>query len=250
MTTTTTIQSIPYSRISAFTEIYNSGNPAGVCLLDIDSTDNEQWMSDIAIEMNMSETSYIRQLDSNDNSKYSIRWFCAPSGQEERLCGHATLASAYYLYSNDIADNTRPIEFHSKYSGILYAKQNNITYNNTFGIELNFPAVTLTEQYDKNSIDKSLIQAIDLDINNIISIQYHKPDLIIEVTTPDIVHNIKHVNYDVLKQSQYNYIRGVLVTAGNNNQTVYQNNNDVDFVSRCFFAHVGEDPVTGSGMLL
>ena len=72
---------VPFSRVSAFTTIYNSGNPAGVVILPSNAPDNELYMSSIAVEMNMAETAYVRSIN-NVVNEYSIRWYCAPSGHE------------------------------------------------------------------------------------------------------------------------------------------------------------------------
>ena len=82
--------SIPIYQVDAFTTKLFGGNPAAVCLL-------EQWlpeetMQNIAMENNLSETAFLV----SKQDLYEIRWFTP--AVEVRLCGHATLASAFVLF--------------------------------------------------------------------------------------------------------------------------------------------------------
>ena len=92
------------------------GNPAAVCLLEKDISDEEK--QKIATEMNLSETAFVvpstsspssinnqngKNSDAFENidvfqklSRFSLRWFTPTS--EVPLCGHATLASAVVLF--------------------------------------------------------------------------------------------------------------------------------------------------------
>lgn len=77
--------------IDAFTNRIFSGNPAAVCVM-------HTWLSDdmmqkIAIENNLSETAFTVP----EGEGYRLRWF-TPGGEVE-LCGHATLATAYTLFT-------------------------------------------------------------------------------------------------------------------------------------------------------
>jgi len=99
-------------QIDAFTSTLFRGNPAAVCVLD-------KWLEDIllqqiATEHNLSETAFI--IPKND--QYEIRWF-TPT-MEVKLCGHATLASAYVI-NKYIDTETKEITF-SSLSGPLKVK--------------------------------------------------------------------------------------------------------------------------------
>jgi predicted PhzF superfamily epimerase YddE/YHI9 len=77
--------------VDAFTERAFSGNPAGVCLLD-------RWVRDavlqqIAEENNLSETAFL--VGSGDS--WELRWF-TPTVEVD-LCGHATLAAAFVIFT-------------------------------------------------------------------------------------------------------------------------------------------------------
>jgi PhzF family phenazine biosynthesis protein len=82
---------IPYFHIDAFTNRPFAGNPAGVCVLDA-------WLPDatlqqIAFENNLSETAFV--VARKDH--YDLRWFTP--AVEVDLCGHATLAAAFVLFT-------------------------------------------------------------------------------------------------------------------------------------------------------
>ncbi|WP_374651809.1 PhzF family phenazine biosynthesis protein [Dongia sp.] len=79
----------PIFQVDAFTDRAFAGNPAGVMPL-------KTWLSDqalqsIAAEMNLAETAFFVPKDGG----YHLRWFTPTV--EVKLCGHATLASAFVL---------------------------------------------------------------------------------------------------------------------------------------------------------
>jgi predicted PhzF superfamily epimerase YddE/YHI9 len=82
---------IPFWHVDAFTDALFGGNPAGVCILD-------EWLptgvlQKIAAENNFAETAFaVCRGDVCD-----LRWFTP--AVEMDLCGHATLAAAYVLFS-------------------------------------------------------------------------------------------------------------------------------------------------------
>jgi predicted PhzF superfamily epimerase YddE/YHI9 len=82
---------IPLHQIDAFTTEPFKGNPAAVCPL-------QAWLPDpvmqaIAAENNLAETAFLVE----EAAGWRIRWFTP--GCEIDLCGHATLASAFLLFS-------------------------------------------------------------------------------------------------------------------------------------------------------
>lgn len=96
--------------VDAFTDRPFSGNPAAVCLLEEER--DADWMQSVAAEMNLSETAFVRTLDDG----FELRGF-TPAIEVE-LCGHATLASSHVLWTEGVASNSQPIQFHTK-SGVL-----------------------------------------------------------------------------------------------------------------------------------
>ncbi|HLX72654.1 MAG TPA: PhzF family phenazine biosynthesis protein [Verrucomicrobiae bacterium] len=105
---------IPCFIVDAFASKPFQGNPAAVCPL-------ENWLDDvvmqnIAAENNLSETAFFVPRDSG----YDLRWFTP--AVEIDLCGHATLASAFILFS-EMANSGNAVSFHSR-SGILKVMRN------------------------------------------------------------------------------------------------------------------------------
>src|SRR5690242_20349484 len=112
-------------QVNAFTNRPFAGNPAAVCVLTAAPTD--EWMRDVAREMNLSETAFLVP----QNGGYNLRWFTPTV--EVALCGHATVASAHVLWQDGHLPQSQQARFHTK-SGLLTAVQND------GWIDLDFPA--------------------------------------------------------------------------------------------------------------
>ena len=93
-------------QIDAFADAPFTGNPAAVCLLDDTSVD-EHWMQNVAAEMNLSETAFVRR----QGSDWSLRWFTPTT--EAPLCGHATLATAHALLEEGLLAAGGTANFHT-----------------------------------------------------------------------------------------------------------------------------------------
>jgi PhzF family phenazine biosynthesis protein len=101
---------IPLFRVDAFTEKPFTGNPAAVCPLDF-------WLDDgllrkVAAENNLSDTAFFVPRDAG----YELRWFTPRC--EVKLCGHATLASAYVIL-NLLEPGLPEVRFETRFGGIL-----------------------------------------------------------------------------------------------------------------------------------
>jgi PhzF family phenazine biosynthesis protein len=95
--------------VDAFTAKVFSGNPAAVCPIDA-------WLPDttlqrIAAENNLAETAFIVQ----HGNEFDLRWF-TPTVEVD-LCGHATLAAAFVLFTERNVSG-QAIRFQSR-SGLL-----------------------------------------------------------------------------------------------------------------------------------
>ena len=117
-------------QIDAFTDKVFGGNPAAVVPL-------EKWLPDgqmqqIAAENNLSETAFFAP---EPNGGYGLRWF-TPT-QEVPLCGHATLASAFVVFT-EIAPELKIVEFHTQ-SGMLTVVRNGER------LQMDFPRHAFTE---------------------------------------------------------------------------------------------------------
>lgn len=77
-------------QVDAFSDRAFGGNPAGVVLLDRDL--NDETMLNIAKEMNLSETVFVKKLDDDSNgSLFECRYFTITD--EVDMCGHATISA-------------------------------------------------------------------------------------------------------------------------------------------------------------
>ncbi|MBI4679152.1 MAG: PhzF family phenazine biosynthesis protein [Elusimicrobia bacterium] len=115
-----------FVQVDAFAEKPFRGNPAAVFVLPRPRP--AAWMQEVASEMNLSETAFLRPL----RGGFSLRWFTP--AQEVPLCGHATLASAHVLWERGTVGKGDPVRFHTK-SGLLVARAKG------GWIELDFPAL-------------------------------------------------------------------------------------------------------------
>ncbi len=201
--------------VDAFTKTPFTGNPAGVCILENEI--DEALMLNIAMEVNLSETSFVLKQDGS----FSIRWFTPTT--EVPLCGHATLASSHILWEQKFINKNMPIHFSTKKSGTL-----DIKYENDM-IVMNFPQMFITPAVNNEIIQKAFDAKPKF-------IGCDDSDYLVEVENEDIVKNYKP-DFDLLKQLQ----KSIVLTAQSNNKKY-------DFVSRMFAPNLGinEDPVTGS----
>ena len=70
-----------------------SGNPAGVLVLD--EPPDSAWMQGVANELQQAETAFVTPGTDGD---FRLRWFTPVA--EVAMCGHATLASAHWLWQS------------------------------------------------------------------------------------------------------------------------------------------------------
>ncbi len=205
----------PIVQVDAFTNKPFSGNPAAVCLLSRPTADN--WMKDVAREMNLSETAFLcRQEDG-----YNLRWFTPTI--EVDLCGHATLASAHVLWEEGHRKPQEAIRFSTK-SGRLTATRDGDW------IKLDLPA-----KHEEPAVAPvSLLDALGVQAEYI---GKHQSDYIVLVSSEEIVRRAKP-NHSMLRTLP---VRAVILTG-------HSSTAGFDFVSRFFAPGSGidEDPVTGS----
>ncbi|GAA6220122.1 phenazine biosynthesis-like domain-containing protein isoform X2 [Lates japonicus] len=112
---------IPVFTLDAFTNLPFKGNPAAICPLVHELTDD--LYQKIAAEMNLSETAFITRINPSDcfttGSRFRLRWFTPTT--EVNLCGHATLASAAVLFQ--YKKNVNPVLVFETRSGDLTVTQ-------------------------------------------------------------------------------------------------------------------------------
>ncbi|XP_024314114.1 uncharacterized protein LOC100829388 isoform X4 [Brachypodium distachyon] len=155
-------KAIRYAVVDAFAGEPFKGNPAAVCLLEEEhaaEVADERWMQSVAAEFNLSETAFLARDSSRAGAaapRFHLRWFTPVA--EVELCGHATLASAHFLFTTVLADHG-VVEFMTM-SGILTARK--VPASDSTGvlgeeqakpfIELDFPMIDFV---DCNSSDKT-----------------------------------------------------------------------------------------------
>ncbi|MFP3908632.1 MAG: PhzF family phenazine biosynthesis protein [Archaeoglobaceae archaeon] len=208
-------------QVDAFTSQPYTGNPAGVCILQ--EPESEEWMLNVAGEMNVSETAFLHPQLDDFNSSFNLRWFTPRV--EVDLCGHATLASAHILWETGYLKNDEKAVFYTR-SGTLTAQRSREW------IEMDFPS----QPPEPVSPPIKLIDALSMNAepNFTGRTQF---DYLIEVEKEDMVYDLQP-HFSQLAEID---TRGVIVTARSTDP-------DYDFVSRFFAPGVGinEDPVTGS----
>jgi len=202
---------IPIYQVDAFTNEQFKGNPAAVCPLTEWITDD--LMQNIAAENNLSETAFFVKKE----QEYELRWFTPKL--EVDLCGHATLASAYVIFT--YLDNTRmKVIFHTK-SGILEVSRKGSL------LSMIFPS----REGKKSKVPELLIKGLGRRPKEV----YKSRDYMAVFETEQEIMDLV-LNMDELKKLDG---LGIIATA---------KGNEVDFVSRFFAPKEGidEDPVTGS----
>lgn len=201
--------------IDAFTNRPFAGNPAAVCLLKEPADEN--WMQLVAREMNLSETAFVYPIEGG----WHLRWFTPKV--EVKLCGHATLATAFTMWQTGVLGADEAAHFHTL-SGWLtcYQKDN--------WIVMDFPVKAV----EPCAAPVGLKEALGTEL---LWVGHNEMDYLVEVADENILRGLQP-EFSALATLP---MRGVIVTCSS--QTA-----NYDFLSRFFApaAGVNEDPVTGS----
>jgi PhzF family phenazine biosynthesis protein len=217
--------------VDAFTAAPYGGNPAGVCVLSAAAPGEAQgpsldaWMQSVAIEMNHAETAFLIR----DADGYNLRWF-TPGGEVD-LCGHATLASAHYLWASGELGSHEQARFSTR-SGLLTADR--VTIDGEPWIELDFPAEP-AKQIDTPHGLAAMLGAEPVWAGK------NRMDYLVELEDEATVRALAPDLKAVAALSNAENVRGIIVTAAGADGSA-------DVVSRCFYPRlrIDEDPVTGS----
>jgi PhzF family phenazine biosynthesis protein len=203
-------------QVDAFTNRPFAGNPAAVCVLR--EARDEQWMRDVAREMNLSETAFLVPKDDG----YQLRWLTPQV--EVDLCGHATVAAAHVLWQDGHLPEDRQARFYTR-SGRLTADRRGEW------IELDFPAKIAV----RAEAPAELLPALGVAEAKFVG--KNAFDYLVEVDSEATLRGLSPDHSRLRKLP----VRGVIVTARSASP-------EFDFVSRFFAPGSGidEDPVTGS----
>ena len=206
-----------FVQVDAFTDRPFRGNPAAVCILNAPA--EEEWMQDVAREMNLSETAFCHPSTAVAG-EWELRWFTP--GSEVDLCGHATLATAHVLATEHGSTDT--MGFHTR-SGRLSA-----TVGVNGDITLDFPVDELIP------VDVTVEMGAALGVE-VLAAAYGRTDLLLAAGADADVRSCIPDLGAVSALAE----RGVILTARNERE-------GFDVVSRVFAPNVAipEDPVTGS----
>lgn len=205
--------------VDAFTNRPFRGNPAAVCLVEVELPDDA--MLRIAQELNLSETAFVRALE--QPGRFGIRFF-SPK-QEIPLCGHATMASARVAYEVMGCEESHFINI----EGLDLA-----TRTSAEGITMSFPAYTTVPA----EAPPALLAALGLTAVRNVAHNAETRILLLEIADPDELASLTP-DFAALLRS-YTGINGVLVTAP-------APSGPYDFFSRYFWPWAGtnEDSATG-----
>lgn len=202
-------------QIDAFTDQVFHGNPAAVCPL-------EEWLEDgimqgIALENNLSETAFFIPK----GKEFHIRWFTPTA--EVPLCGHATLASAFVIFT-ELEPERQTVLFESKSGPLGVTRKNSL-------MEMDFPAYQMTPCQDPPD---GLFEGLKINPREV-GVVEEDPNYYVILKTEEEVREIVPDLNTLACFHPY----GVVVTGPGDK---------ADIVSRYFAPSFGipEDPATGS----
>jgi PhzF family phenazine biosynthesis protein len=214
---------LPIYQIDAFTDRPFAGNPAAVLPL-------ERWLPDtqlqqIAAENNLAETAFFVRKGAD----FHIRWFTPTV--EARLCGHATLASAYVI-THFLEPERRQMRFDSL-SGELRVVWDGKLF------ELDFPVLPVVEAADRLAAVAGCFDRRPFAV-------YKSDTYVSYVAIYDKAEDVQRITPDFTALGRLDM--DVIVTAPGDASV----GEEIDFVSRYFAPNHGipEDPVTGSAHCL
>lgn len=203
--------------IDAFTDTVFKGNPAAVIITD--SWVAEDLMQSIASENNLSETAFL-VMDKTDT--YQVRWFSPIT--EIAFCGHATLASAFVIFTKN--PEIKTIKISAKAVGVL-----SVVKTELGSIQMNFPNTNPVKVED---IPANL--KLGLSIEPVEVYRNSQAYFVVYSSESDVLSVVRD-NEALKKLKPFD----VVVTCQAESQ-------EYDFISRYFWPANGgdEDPVTGS----
>jgi PhzF family phenazine biosynthesis protein len=201
--------------VDAFTNKPFSGNPAAVCVTH--KRLPTRWMQTLAHELGLSETAFVQM----GSSEIALRWFTPEV--EVDLCGHATLASAFVLWTNTLHSTEHPLRFATR-SGPLTC-----TWRDGW-VDMDFPALPC----GPTDCAAQLAQILGTEP---VGAGFNGTDLLAEIAGEDALRRLTP-DLNALRELP---ARGLIVTSRSASA-------EYDFVSRFFAPRAGiaEDPVTGS----
>lgn len=217
---------VPLIQVDAFADALFEGNPAAV--VPLGRWPDDALLQRVAEENNLSETAYVVQRLPDEASgpepgtpAYHLRWFTP--AVEVDLCGHATLATASYLFA-DVHPDADRLQLWTR-SGWLYVDR-----EPDGSMTMDFPADPPRPVEE----DPVVVRALGVPLEETLEAS----DLVYVVSDAAIVEDLD----PDLGMLARHPVRGVVVTSPGGDT-------GFDFVSRWFGgagSGIAEDPVTGS----
>ncbi|MGE8644677.1 PhzF family phenazine biosynthesis protein [Acinetobacter vivianii] len=209
-------------QVDAFSDQLFKGNPAAVVLL-------EEWldeclMQNIALENNLSETSFARKID---DQNYEIKWFSPV--QEVQFCGYGTLATSFIIFKNQ--PEIESLVFHVASLGEFF-----ISRSEKGRIKMNFP-VQIPHRLEV--IPQALKESLSQEVTEV----YINPQAYIVIYPNTAAVLDEQPNFNLIKK-----LGGRRVAITSLNDATDERMSEFDIISRYFTPSMGidEDPVTGS----
>ncbi|KAF0695813.1 Aste57867_13410 [Aphanomyces stellatus] len=223
---------LPLVQVDAFTAEPYAGNPAAVVRMSMrqfTAAGVDAWMQQVATENNLSETAFVAPTTTADPTRFHLRWFTP--AVEVDLCGHATLATAFALFTDGVVAQDAPLQFETR-SGPLTTRFN--AHDQT--ITMDFPACVKVPLPDRLEICDTLVASLHLAASDVLGVENFGADVVCHVTA-DAFASLAPIDMTLLATIP---CRGVIVTCAGHGP--------YDFLSRFFGPRCGvpEDPVTGS----
>jgi len=204
-------------QIDAFADALFTGNPAAVCVLD--AWLPQATLQAIAAENNLSETAFIVRADDG----WTLRWMTPET--EVALCGHATLASGYVVFTH-LDPAAERVVFHTKSGPLVVEREDD-------QLAIDLPASRPSRLPDDHPLARAVAAAIGRPATELWSAR--KAMAVLESES-----DVRALRPDMALVAALDAF-GLIVTAPGDES-------GVDFVSRFFAPAVGvpEDPVTGA----
>ena len=201
-------------QVDAFANTQFRGNPAAIC--PVHSWPNDSVMLQIAKENNLAETAFFKHESDNI---FHLRWFTPEI--EMDLCGHATLASAFVIFTY-INPELKDVKF--------------LTQSGPLVVEREAPLLKMSLP-SRPALPSTLPDTISRALSKQPKEVFKARDYVLVYETEDDIRQLK-VSSSILEDINIDP-GGIIVTSKGDHS---------DFVSRFFTpgAAVFEDPVTGS----
>ncbi|XP_067447952.1 phenazine biosynthesis-like domain-containing protein 1 [Thunnus thynnus] len=229
---------IPVFTLDAFTNLPFKGNPAAVCPLMHELSD--ELYQKIATEINLSETAFVTRINTSDDfskaSRFCLRWFTPTT--EVNLCGHATLASAAVLFQ--YKNNINPTVVFETRSGDLL-----VTHHRE-GFVMDFPLNSPTQEDPSGFRDIIKTAVGDHPVQDVYLNSNTKKLLVRLADSCDrsVLTSLKVDPVALQSSEKSGRVKGLIITMKGSPEC----QPGYDFYSRYFapWAGIPEDPVTGS----